>query len=160
MRVRAFLVLAALGWPAATAAQETFRALTSCDRIELGLESVAVGADLSGVRSYYQGRVTLFAIDRVEPACCAFGVAIVMPDEPSAEAPEGMRCWAKWGFAGVDLRRAQARYDRGRGLTLTIPTREYDPETGGTSPGAPIRLRIDAGRGTIVDLDPPASRPR
>ncbi len=153
MAFRGLVAAAALTWSGAAAAQEPFRALVRCERIELGLESVAAGGDLSGVRTFHEGRVTLFAVDRVEPACCAFGVAIVMPSEPNADEPEGLSCWVKWGYAGVDLRRAQARYDPRQGLSLSIPTREYEPDTGGTSGGAPIRLRIDIGRGTIVDLD-------
>ncbi len=155
MAFHGLVAAAALAWSGTAAAQEPFRALARCERIELGLESVAVGSDLSGVRTFHEGRVTLFVIDRVEPACCAFGVAIVMPAETSADEPESMSCWVKWGYAGVDLRRAQATYDPRRGLTLTIPARDYDPETGATARGAPIRLRLDVGRGTIVDLDPP-----
>ena len=152
MKVPGLIALAALAAPFTSAAQAPMRALVPCDEIELELESVAVGADRSGVRTYYRGAVTLFVVDRVEPACCSFGVAIVMPPPPGDE-PAGMSCWTKWGYAGVDLRRAQTSYDGTRGLTLHIPTLEYEPETGGSTPGAPIRLRIDASRGTIVDLD-------
>ena len=143
MRLRMLAALAALAWPAAAAAQEPFRALVDCDRLELDLRSTAVGADLGGVRSFYQGNVTLFLIDRVEPACCALGVALVMPEQVE-EGPGDVQCWAVTGYAGVDVRGAAARYDATEGLTLTIPVQDYEPETGATRRGEPIRLRIDA----------------
>ena len=150
MLIRTLMALAILAWPALAAGQE--RRLVDCDAIELGPESIVAGADLSGVRTYYQGRVTLYLLDRVEPACCSWGVAIVMPAAPSDGEPESLTCWAVSGYAGVDLRRATSRYDPRQGLLLSIPTRDYDHDTGGTRPGAPLRLRIDAGRGTIEQL--------
>ena len=142
--------LAALAWPATANAQRS--GLSSCEETGVDLTNVAVGADLGGVRNYYEGLVTLFAIDTVEPACCASGVAVVMPAEPHGDEPVGFACWAIKGAASIDLRAARSSYDPRRGLTVTIPARDYDPDTGGTVPGEPIRLSIDAGRGTIVDL--------
>ncbi len=150
MRIRSLVALALLACPAAGLAQTS--ELFPCDEAGVGLESVAVGADLSGVRNFYRGNVTLFALDTIEPACCSAGIAIVMPAEPHGNEPVGFACWAIKGLAAVDLGAARSSYDPRRGLTLTIPTRGYDPETGATIPGEPIRLRIDAARGTIVDL--------
>lgn len=144
------VALAVFAWSAAASAQPS--ELVGCEENDIGLWSVAVGTDLSGVRSFYDGQVTLLELDTVEPACCASGVAIVMPDEPHGEEPVGPRCWAVTGYGGVDLRAARARYDPRSGLTLTIPTLTYDPATGRSVAGAPIRLRINAARGTIVDL--------
>src|SRR5688500_16180604 len=126
MRLRMMAALAALAWPAAAAAQEPFRTLAQCDTLELDLRSAAGGADLSGVRSFYQGNVTLFLIDRFEPACCALGVAVVLPEQVE-EGPGDVQCWAVTGYAGVDLAGAAARYDAAEGLTLTIPVEDYDP---------------------------------
>ena len=153
MKARWIALAAALGWTGAAGAQAPMRSLVPCDQLALRLESVAVGADLSGVRTYYEGGVTLMLLDLVEPACCAFGLAIVMPAPPQDDEPVGMTCWTKWGYAGVDVAATQSRYDPASGLTLTVPTLDYDNDTGGTLAGPPIRLRIDAGRGTIVDLD-------
>ena len=150
MKARILTALAALAWPTAGFAQTS--ELYPCDDAGVALEDVAAGADLSGVRSFYRGDVTLFALDTIEPACCSAGVAIVMPAEPHGNEPVGFACWAIKGLAAVDLRAARSSYDPRRGLTLTIPTRGYDPDTGGTVPAEPIRLRIDAARGTIVDL--------
>lgn len=150
---RIIALVLALGWTAGAGAQAPMRSLVPCEQLSLGLESVAVGADLSGVRTYYEGSVALMVLDLVEPACCAFGLAIVMPAPPQGDEPVGMTCWTKWGYAGVDLAAARSQYDPASGLSLTIPTLDYDNETGATRAGPPIRLRIDAGRGTIVDLD-------
>ena len=152
MKARLLIALAACACPAAAIAQSVSTGLMRCDDAGVGLWSVWVGADLSGVRTYYEGSVTLLALDTIEPGCCPAGVAIVMPGEPQENDPVGPACWAIRGFAAVDLRAARSSYDPRQGLTLSIPTRDYDPDTGGTVPGAPIRLRIDAGRGTIVDL--------
>ena len=141
MRLGMLAALAAFAWPAAAGAQD--RTLVECGALELDLRSAAVGADLSGVRSFYRGDVTLFLIDRVEPACCSLGVAVVMPEQVE-EGPGDVQCWAVSGYAGVDVRGATARYDAARGLMLTIPVQDYEPETGGTRRGEPIRLRIDA----------------
>jgi hypothetical protein len=132
MKARISIALAALAWPAAAPAQTS--ELHRCDEAYVGLQDVAVGADLSGVRTFYQGNVTLFALDTVEPACCPAGVAIVMPAEPRGNEPVGFTCWAIKGLAAVDLRAARSSYDPRRGLTLTIPTRGYDPDTGATIP--------------------------
>ena len=150
MRKSFAMALAVLTWPALAIAQPS--GLVGCEENDIGLWSVAVGTDLSGVRSFYAGQVTLLALDTVEPACCAAGVAIVMPDAPHGDEPVGPRCWALTGYGEVDLRAARSRYDPRSGLTLTIPTSRYDAATGRAVAGEPIRLRINAARGTIVDL--------
>ena len=149
IRLAAF---AALAFPAMAAAQPAQRALTPCDEASAGLAQLAPGAGNEGVRSFYEGRVTLLRLDYVEPACCAWGVAVLMPDGDGETEPAGTACWATWGYAGVDLQATTSRYDPAEGLTLTIPTRAYDHDTGGTRAGEPIRLRINASGGTIVDL--------
>ena len=152
MKVRALIALSVLAWPGATSAQDVSRTLVECDRLELDLRSTAVGADLSGVRTFYQGNVTLFLIDRVEPACCSLGIAVVMPEQVE-EGPGDVQCWAMTGYAGVDVKGAASRYDAAEGLTLTIPTQDYDPDSGGTVRGEPIRLRIHLGSGSIELLE-------
>src|SRR5688572_28862682 len=108
MRLGMLAALAAFAWPAAADAQD--RTLVECGALELDLRSAAIGADLSGVRSFYRGGVTLFLIDRVEPACCSLGVAVVMPEQVE-EGPGDVQCWAVSGYAGVDVRGASAHYD-------------------------------------------------
>ena len=152
MKARRWIAAAvALAWGHAAMAQPS--GLRSCEDAGLGLESVAVGEDRSGVRTFYQGNVTLLVVDMVEPACCAFGVAIVMPAPPQSDEPVGMSCWAVTGYPGVDLQGARAQYDARRGLMLTIPAQRYVADSGVLVAGDPIRLRIDAGRGLIEDLD-------
>ena len=151
MRLIRLAALAALAWPTAAAAQQQ-RTLLPCSEVSAGLTQLALGANEEGVRSFYEGRVTLLQLDYVEPACCSWGVAVLMPDGDGETEPAGTACWAIWGYAAVDLQRATSRYDPVEGLTLTIPTLDYDHDTGGTRPGAPIRLRIDVGEGTSGDV--------
>jgi hypothetical protein len=151
MRIIRLAAFAALAWPAAATAQPQ-RALMPCTDASAGLTQLALGETHDGVRSFYEGRVTLLRLDYVEPACCSWGVAVLMPDGDGETEPAGTACWATWGYAGVDLQGATSHYDPAEGLTLTIPTRAYDHDTGGTLPGAPIRLRISLSAGTIVDL--------
>jgi hypothetical protein len=147
MRAR-YLILPAVALAAPAAAGS---GLQSCDDLGVGLWSVVAGADKGGVRTYYDGRVTLLEVDTVEPGAVPAGVAFVIPDRPDVEGISSPQCWAIINYASVDVRRAQAQYDAATGLTLTIPARDYDGER--AVPAAPIRVRINAGQGTIVDLN-------
>ena len=151
MRLIRSAALLALAWPAVAAAQPQ-RTLLPCGEVSAGLTQLALGANNEGVRSYYEGRVTLLRLDYVEPACCSWGVAVLIPDGNGETEPAGTACWAKWGYAGVDIQGTTSRYDPVEGLTLTIPTLDYDHDTGGTRPGTPIRLQINVGEGSIGDV--------
>ena len=151
MRMIRLAALAALAWPAAAVAQPQ-RSLLPCAEVSAGLTQLALGANEEGVRSFYDGRVTLLLLDYVEPACCSWGVAVLMPDGDGETEPAGTACWAIWGYAGVDLQAATSRYDPAEGLTLAIPTLDYDHDSGGTRPGAPIRLQINLSEGGISQL--------
>ncbi|NNC72135.1 MAG: hypothetical protein HKN78_04580, partial [Sphingomonadaceae bacterium] len=96
---------------------------------------------------------TVMRLDTEEPAAASFGVAVVFPDGNGDLGPVGLACWLNWGFGFVDVAATQSAYDPAQGLTLTIPTGRYDPETGGTRPGAPIRWLINLAQGSITDLD-------
>ena len=152
MRAGTIMALAAvLAWPAVAHGQ-VGGGLRTCDDAGVDLTSLAVD-ERSGVRTFYQGSVTLLALNTEEPAAAPAGIAIVMPAEPVENEPLFLTCWAITGYAGVNVEGAQARYDPAEGLTLTIPTLIYDPERDRDDPAAPIRLRINASRGTIVDLN-------
>ena len=126
--------------------------LVGCDEAGLGIWSVSVD-ERRGVRSFYRGAVTLLELDMVEPAGAPAGVAIVMPAVPIENEPVGPTCWAVVGYSSVDVAAARASYDPRQGLTLSIPTYVYDGESDRAVAGAPIRLRINPTRGTIVNLD-------
>ena len=149
MRIGLFIALAAaLASPAAAAGS----GLRPCDDVGVGLWAVVPGANNRGIRSFYDGQVTLFELDTIEPAAAPAGVAVVIPDVPDVEGIPTPQCWAVINFSSVDVAAARARYDPRQGLTLTIPTWRYDEESSRSVPAEPIRLRIDAGRGTIVEV--------
>ena len=151
MRPIRLAALAILAWPAAASAQPQ-RTLLPCAEVSAGLTQLALGPNNEGVRSFYEGRVTLLALDYVEPACCSSGVAVLLPDGNGEIEPAGTACWATWGYAGVDLQAATSNYNPVEGLRLVIPTLDYDHDTGGTRPGAPIRLQINLSEGGISEL--------
>ena len=148
MRAR-YLMLLAIA--AASPAAGSGSGLRQCDDLGVGLWAVVAGADRSGIRTYYDGQVTVFQVDTIEPAAAPSGVAFVIPDRPDAEGNPTPQCSAIINFSSVDVSAAQARYDARTGLTLTIPTQDFDGER--SVPGTPIRVRINAGQGTIVDLN-------
>ena len=150
-----FLLLAlALAWPIAARAQPG-GGLRSCD--EAGADLISLDADEHGrgIRTFYDGRVTLYAFNTEEPAAAPAGIAVVTPDPPLDNEPTSSSCWAISGYSSVDVDRARARYDPASGLKLTIPTRIYDAEHDRDIAAPPIRLRINATRGTIANLDAP-----
>src|SRR5688572_4427394 len=117
MRLIRLAVLAVLAWPAIAAAQPQ-RTLLPCSEVSAGLTQLALGANNEGVRSFYEGRVTLLELDYVEPACCSWGVAVLMPDGNGESEPAGTACWAIWGYSGVDVQAATSLYNPVEGLTL------------------------------------------
>jgi hypothetical protein len=139
----------ALAWPTLAQAQ-TGGGLASCEDAGVGLTSLAVG-EHEGVRTFYQGQVVLLALNTEEPAAAPAGIAVLMPDPPVGNEPPSTGCWAIIGYGRVDVDRARARYDPASGLTLTIPTMVYDADHDRDVAAPPIRLRINATRGTIVD---------
>lgn len=143
MRSLAMLLLGAL--PAPALAVE----LRDCDQAEIGIASVSPGPGNANIRQFYEGSVTMLLLDQEEPACCAFGVAFLLPSGDGRDEPVFVQCRAVIGYAGLDVAGARAAYDPARGLTLTIPAREYIPDTGGSRETAPLVVTIDAGVGTI-----------
>jgi len=143
--MRPFAVLLLLALPAPALAAE----LRDCDQAEIGIASVSPGPGNTNIRHFYEGRVTMLLLDREEPACCAFGVAFLLPSGDGREEPAFVQCQAVIGFAGLDVAGAHSAYDPARGLTLTIPAREYVPDTGGSREIAPLVVTIDMGAGTI-----------
>jgi hypothetical protein len=98
-------------------------------------------------RTYKDDKVSVYVVDTVEPVCCAAGVAVVMPD--IADELGGNKCLAVVGVASVQLDEATAEDDAAKGLLITIPTRVFN-EASDSAPGAPLKLRINIDRGTLV----------
>jgi hypothetical protein len=98
-------------------------------------------------RTFKDDKISVYEVDTVEPVCCAAGVAVVIPD---MEDPlGGNKCLAVVGVASVELGEAAVADDAEKGLLLTIPTRRFN-EASDSAPGDPIKLRINADKGTVV----------
>jgi len=135
----------ALFWTPAAAAQP--RGALDCEEAGVGLWSIAPGEDGSGLRSFYNGQVTVIAVDTIEPAAAPSGIAIVMPGEEREDEPPSPACWAFVGYDRIDLAAARAEYDPAEGLMLTLPTWRWDEQRQESEPSAPLRIRIDVRRG-------------
>lgn len=145
----AFLIAAALGIAAPANAQTN--GFVPCEEHwSARLTTLYVGADGEGIRSFYDGAVTLLRIDTEEPAAASSGV-IVMMWTGSELADIERHCWVNWGHGLVQVDDTQSSYDPADGLTLTIPTSRYD-EMGEQSVGS-IRFRLNAATGTLTELD-------
>ena len=137
----------ALLW--ATAADAQPRGPATCEEVGAGLWSIDTGEHGEGVRTFYNGQVTVIALNLIEPAAAPGGVAIVMPGPPSDEEPTGPECFAFVGYDRVDVPGARPDYDPARGLVLTFPTWRFDAERQDSVPAPPLRVRIDVGRGRV-----------
>jgi hypothetical protein len=141
--LRLCLLALALLLTAATAAALEIK---SCADANVGLtELIAPVAKNS--RTYKDDKVSVYVVDTIEPVCCAAGVAVVMPDV--GDELGGSQCLAVVGVASVQLDEATVEEDPAKGLLLTIPTRVYG-EAADSAPGAPLKLRIDADKGTLA----------
>lgn len=118
----------------------------TCDDANVGLtELIAPVAKNS--RTFKDDKISVFAIDAAEPVCCAAGVAVVLPD--LSDELGGNQCLAVVGVASVQLDEATIEDDPAKGLLISIPTRVFN-EAADSAPGEPIRLRIDADKGTVA----------
>ncbi|MCZ7594370.1 MAG: hypothetical protein M5U16_05195 [Hyphomicrobium sp.] len=118
----------------------------SCEDANVGLTELIPPVDKNS-RTYKDGKISVYALDTVEPVCCAAGVAIVIPDV--ADEVGGNKCLAVVGFASVQLDEAVIEDDPDKGLLMTIPTRVFS-EAADSAPGEPIRLWIDVDAGTLA----------
>jgi len=127
------LVLAASSGPALA-----FEAKT-CEDANVGLTSIATPVAKNHV-VLYEGKVTVYNIDQIEPACCSKGIAVVLPDREDPLG--GALCMAVVGIGSVDVTKGERRYDEARGLLLEMATRAFDAESR-LRPGPSLKLRID-----------------
>jgi len=120
--------------------------IKTCEAANVGLTAL-IPPVASNSRTYKDDKISIYAIDAVEPVCCAAGVAIVVPDV--GDELGGNNCLAVLGFASVQLDEAVTEDDPSRGLLVTIPTRVFN-EAADSAPGQPLKLRIDVGKGTVA----------
>lgn len=120
--------------------------LKSCDDANVGLtELIAPVAKNS--RNFKDDKVGIYAVDMVEPVCCSAGIAVVLPD--LSDELGGNKCVAVIGVASVQLDELTMEEDPAKGLLVSVPTRSFS-EASDSVPGPPIRLRINADKGTVV----------
>jgi hypothetical protein len=118
----------------------------SCDDANVGLTELIAPVGKNS-RTYKDDKVSLYAIDMVEPVCCAAGVAVVIPDVEDELG--GNKCLAVVGVASVQLDEAASEDDAAKGLLITIPTRVFN-EAADSAPGAPMKLRVNVEKGTLI----------
>jgi len=140
MKFAAILALIAMAVIPARAAD-----LRLCYDIGLGPENVVVSETGATHRRFYENQVMFLQIDTIEPAAAAYGVAVVYPD-PENGMPV---CQAAVGYSGVDLMAAKSSYDASEGLTVSIPTKVYDPDTATSVPGDPLVIKVNLATGLI-----------
>jgi hypothetical protein len=94
----------------------------------------------------YEGQVTVYNIDQIEPACCSKGIAVVLPDREDPLG--GSACTAIVGFASADATKAKRSYDANRGVLLEMATQAFDADSR-LRPGPALKLRIHLGRSKV-----------
>ncbi len=118
----------------------------TCDDANVGVsELVTPAAKFS--RTFKDDKISLYEVDTVEPVCCSGGIAIVIPDVEDVLG--GNKCLAVVGAASVQLDEAVATDEAGKGVLLTIPTKQFN-EASDSIPGPPMKLRVDLDKGSVV----------
>lgn len=120
--------------------------IKSCDDAHIGLTEL-IAPVASNSKTYKDGKISLYAVDTVEPVCCAAGVALVIPD--MSDETGGNQCLAVVGVASVQLDETTTEDDAQKGLLLTIPTRVFN-EAADSAPGAPLKLRVNVDKGAVA----------
>jgi hypothetical protein len=108
--------------------------LQPCEEVGATIENLLPGA--SNQRSFYNERVSLYRYDTIEPAAGSEGIAIAFQAPENAEGGIITRkCLAVTFINSVDLKNATSSYDAKTGVTIRVPIKNYDPETGGSTNG-------------------------
>ncbi len=140
--LRAGAIMAAVLWAQQAAALE----IKSCEDAHVGLTEL-IAPVASNSKTYKDGKISLYAVDTVEPVCCAAGVALVIPD--ISDETGGNQCLAVVGVASVQLDETTTEDDAQKGLLLTIPARVFN-EAADSAPGAPLKLRVNVDKGSVA----------
>ncbi len=85
-------------------------------------------------RTYANGDVRITVTDMIEPAAGAFHLVVISPpyDELGGKQCRVVSLNGATGFTRLITSTASSAYNPAVGLTLTLPSGTYNPETGGT----------------------------
>jgi hypothetical protein len=126
--------------------------IQSCYEASVGIETL-VTPIANNVRSFYNDRVQIYNINTIEPAAAPAGIVIVLPSSPEDDPIGGSKCLAIRGFSAINIKTARAAYDPAKGLSLSIPTRKFDPETDKFKPGPRLNISINLQRFEVTIAD-------
>ncbi|RED16624.1 hypothetical protein [Parasphingopyxis lamellibrachiae] len=147
--IRTAALLAALSLPIAAEAQPT--GFDDCENAwPAQLENLAIGENGEGIRTFYDGAVTLLQIDTIEPAAASGGFVVMMWTGSELSDLDRL-CWVTAGHGGIDVDATTSSYDPAEGLTLSVPTSRHSQEDGSLIEGA-IRFRLNVDAGTLTPL--------
>jgi len=90
-----------------------------CEAAGVDLRSL-IGPVAKNSLVLYDGKVTLYNVDTIEPACCSGGIAVVLPDVKDELG--GNACMASIGYTNIDVTKAKRSYDPAKGMLLELPT--------------------------------------
>src|SRR5207249_1287068 len=93
--------------------------LKSCDKSEIKLQDILTPV-AQNTKSWANGKVNVFAVDKLEPAACSQGLAVTLPNETD-KTFGSFKCVYVGCFAGVNVSMASAGYDPKLGLLVQIP---------------------------------------
>lgn len=99
-------------------------------------------------KTYANGSIVAYEVDRIEPAAAPSGIAINLFVEES-EGPAYIKCQAISGLSSVNWAAKQSSYDEDRGLLLTVPAHE-SRDGGNTFESVTLKIRINQERATVV----------
>lgn len=99
-------------------------------------------------RTFYKGKVSVFEINQVEPACCAAGIAFVLPDSDSETGD--LKCIAVTGLYRTNLGSARTSYDPAKGLLLLLPVTVNERGVDAAPLASTLHLRLNLKTSTVV----------
>jgi len=124
----------------------------SCNDVSVGIETLVTPV-ANNVRTFYNNRIQIYNIDTIEPAAAPAGIVIVLPSSPEDDPIGGSKCLAIRGFSAINIKAARAAYDPAKGLSLSIPTRKFDPETDKFKSGPRLNISINLQRFEVTIAD-------
>ena len=144
MTMRQLLVL--LMTCAATPCMALDHGVKPCDESGVDLRTLITPVAKNSI-ILYDGKVVVYNVDTIEPACCSSGIAVVLPDVKDESG--GNACMASIGYTSIDVTKAKRSYDAAKGMLLELPTQT---QTGEGQPGPVVttKLRINLANSNVT----------